>query len=67
METWTLDCRCGAKDDDGERMLACDGCGVWQHTRCVGIDDMCSVPVKFVCCKCGGDGGGGRAVNRGGG
>ncbi|XP_023763175.1 PHD finger protein At1g33420 [Lactuca sativa] len=67
VETWTLDCRCGAKDDDGERMLACDGCGVWQHTRCVGIDDMCSVPVKFVCCKCGGDGGGGRAVNRGGG
>ncbi|XP_076942343.1 PHD finger protein At1g33420-like [Bidens hawaiensis] len=27
-ETWTLDCSCGAKDDDGERMLACDVCGV---------------------------------------
>ncbi|KAI3824738.1 hypothetical protein L1987_06209 [Smallanthus sonchifolius] len=24
VETWTLDCSCGAKDDDGERMLACD-------------------------------------------
>ncbi|KAL4560967.1 hypothetical protein LXL04_033125 [Taraxacum kok-saghyz] len=59
VETWTLDCRCGAHDDDGERMLACDGCGVWQHTRCVGIDDLSVVPVKFVCCRCGGDGGGG--------
>ncbi|KAI3700610.1 hypothetical protein L2E82_45246 [Cichorium intybus] len=59
VETWTLDCRCGARDDDGERMLACDGCGVWQHTRCVGISDLSVVPVKFVCCRCGGDGGGG--------
>ncbi|KAL4567438.1 hypothetical protein LXL04_023022 [Taraxacum kok-saghyz] len=58
VETWTLDCRCGARDDDGERMLACDGCGVWQHTRCVGIDDLSVVPLKFVCCRCGGDGGG---------
>ncbi|KAJ0775641.1 putative chromatin regulator PHD family [Helianthus annuus] len=57
-ETWTLDCSCGAKDDDGERMLACDVCGVWQHTRCAGIPDCDVVPAQFVCGKCGGGGGG---------
>ncbi|XP_071732506.1 PHD finger protein At1g33420-like [Rutidosis leptorrhynchoides] len=51
-ETWTMDCSCGAKDDDGERMLACDVCGVWQHTRCAGIRDCDMVPGKFVCYKC---------------
>ncbi|XP_031400718.1 PHD finger protein At1g33420-like [Punica granatum] len=51
-ENWTMDCRCGAKDDDGERMLACDACSVWQHTRCSGIPDSESVPVRFVCCRC---------------
>ncbi|KAI4310848.1 hypothetical protein MLD38_035796 [Melastoma candidum] len=49
METWTVDCSCGARDDDGERMLACDVCGVWQHTRCLGIPDLESVPARFVC------------------
>ncbi|XP_065849593.1 PHD finger protein At1g33420-like [Euphorbia lathyris] len=52
MERWTVDCRCGAKDDDGERMLACDVCNVWQHTRCSGIPDWDSVPAKFVCHGC---------------
>ncbi|XP_047310921.1 PHD finger protein At1g33420 [Impatiens glandulifera] len=51
-ERWTVDCGCGAKDDDGERMLACDKCGVWQHTRCAGIPDFESEPVSFVCYKC---------------
>ncbi|KAL6192415.1 hypothetical protein ACLB2K_033505 [Fragaria x ananassa] len=27
-----VDCPCGAKDDDGERMVCCDICEVWQHT-----------------------------------
>ncbi|KAF5775459.1 putative chromatin regulator PHD family [Helianthus annuus] len=62
VETWTLDCSCGAKDDDGERMLACDVCGVWQHTRCAGIPDSCVVTLNFVCCKCDGEGGGGVGV-----
>ncbi|KAI3829072.1 hypothetical protein L1987_03186 [Smallanthus sonchifolius] len=66
VETWTLDCSCGAKDDDGERMLACDVCGVWQHTRCAGISDSDSVPVNFVCCKCDGGGGGMVAAEGGG-
>ncbi|KAF3974373.1 hypothetical protein ACB098_04G055700 [Castanea mollissima] len=52
VERWTVDCSCGAKDDDGERMMACDVCGVWQHTRCSGIKDSDSVPSKFVCQRC---------------
>ncbi|KAJ4839485.1 hypothetical protein Tsubulata_030722 [Turnera subulata] len=56
IERWTVDCRCGAKDDDGERMLSCDVCGVWQHTRCSGIPDSDSVPAKFVCLRCRGSG-----------
>ncbi|KAI3435433.1 PHD domain-containing protein [Psidium guajava] len=52
LENWTVDCRCGAKDDDGERMLACDVCGVWQHTRCSGISDSESVPARFICGGC---------------
>ncbi|KAK8947449.1 PHD finger protein [Platanthera zijinensis] len=51
-ESWEVDCPCGARDDDGERMMACDACEVWQHTRCAGIDDQDGVPDKFVCIKC---------------
>lgn len=52
IERWTVDCSCGAKDDDGERMLACDGCGTWQHTRCAGIQDSDTVPLKYICPRC---------------
>ncbi|WOL03611.1 PHD finger protein [Canna indica] len=52
LDNWIVDCACGAKDDDGERMMACDACGVWQHTRCAGIDDFEEVPAKFVCKEC---------------
>lgn len=52
VERWTVDCSCGAKDDDGERMLACDSCGVWQHTRCSGIRDSDGDPLKYVCSRC---------------
>ncbi|XP_020214399.1 PHD finger protein At1g33420 [Cajanus cajan] len=51
-EVWKVDCTCGAKDDDGEKMLACDTCGVWQHTRCAGIDNPDGMPSKFVCMRC---------------
>lgn len=51
-ERWTVDCSCGARDDDGERMLACDVCSIWQHTRCAGIPDFDAVPGKFVCSRC---------------
>ncbi|XP_059631055.1 PHD finger protein At1g33420 [Cornus florida] len=51
-ENWTVDCMCGARDDDGERMLACDTCGVWQHTRCAGIDNYDEIPANFICMRC---------------
>lgn len=51
-ETWIVDCICGTKDDDGERMLACDKCSVWQHTRCVGIENSDEIPAKFLCERC---------------
>ncbi|CAL1405842.1 unnamed protein product [Linum trigynum] len=63
-ENWRVKCECGARDDDGERMVACDVCEVWQHTRCVGIDDSEKAPPLFVCSGCcvalGGEDGGGR-------
>ncbi|KAK2421370.1 RING/FYVE/PHD zinc finger superfamily protein [Trifolium repens] len=52
VEGWTVDCSCGAKDDDGERMLACDKCGVWRHTICSDIHDTQPVPIHFTCLKC---------------
>ncbi|KAK9941519.1 hypothetical protein M0R45_007224 [Rubus argutus] len=52
IESWIVDCTCGTRDDDGERMLACDTCGVWQHTRCAGISSSDEIPAKFVCPRC---------------
>ncbi|KAE9449764.1 hypothetical protein C3L33_18337, partial [Rhododendron williamsianum] len=49
VDNWTVRCRCGARDDDGERMVACDICEVWQHTRCCGIEDSDAVPPLFLC------------------
>ncbi|CAH8254234.1 unnamed protein product [Arabidopsis lyrata] len=52
VDNWKVDCKCGTKDDDGERMLACDGCGVWHHTRCAGINNSDALPSKFHCFRC---------------
>lgn len=52
VDNWVVDCTCGAKDDDGEKMLACDECETWQHTRCAGIDDQEEIPAKYVCTRC---------------
>nr|XP_023897065.1 PHD finger protein MALE MEIOCYTE DEATH 1-like [Quercus suber]POE55257.1 phd finger protein male meiocyte death 1 [Quercus suber] len=51
-DNWMVRCECGAQDDDGERMVACDICEVWQHTRCCGIEDTETVPPLFVCSRC---------------
>ncbi|GER26232.1 PHD finger protein [Striga asiatica] len=51
-ESWTVRCRCGARDDDGERMVSCDICEAWQHTLCSGIEDSEAVPKLFVCDSC---------------
>ncbi|KAK3020775.1 hypothetical protein RJ639_045847 [Escallonia herrerae] len=47
-----VDCPCGAKYDDGERMVSCDVCEVWQHTWCVGIPDAAEIPSIYVCGRC---------------
>ncbi|XWS21716.1 hypothetical protein CRYUN_Cryun30bG0078500 [Craigia yunnanensis] len=49
-DNWIMRCKCGARDDDGERMVACDICEVWQHT--CGIEDSEAVPPLFVCPGC---------------
>ncbi|KAL3568477.1 hypothetical protein D5086_031128 [Populus alba] len=51
-DNWKVRCECGACDDDGERMVECDICEVWQHTRCNGIDDADTVPQLFICSGC---------------
>ncbi|XP_073041272.1 LOW QUALITY PROTEIN: PHD finger protein MALE MEIOCYTE DEATH 1-like [Primulina eburnea] len=51
-ENWTVRCKCGAEDDDGERMVSCDICEIWQHTRCNGVEDTDTVPRLFVCDVC---------------
>jgi hypothetical protein len=47
-----IDCACGAKEDDGERMVSCDICEVLQHTRCVGIPNNEEIPLIFLCNRC---------------
>jgi hypothetical protein len=51
-EQWTVSCMCGTGDDDGERMIACDKCSIWMHTRCVGIKDSATAPKRWICPKC---------------
>ncbi|KAH7287677.1 hypothetical protein KP509_32G069100 [Ceratopteris richardii] len=51
-DNWVVDCSCGTKDDDGERMIACDVCEVWQHTRCGNIADSDAIPQRFLCGNC---------------
>ncbi|XP_057849349.2 PHD finger protein At1g33420 isoform X2 [Cryptomeria japonica] len=51
-QIWTVKCSCGASEDDGELMIQCDKCQVWQHTRCVGILDTKGVPQTFICKEC---------------
>ncbi|CAN7044159.1 unnamed protein product [Brassica rapa subsp. trilocularis] len=51
-DNWTVDCKCGAIDDDGERMVACDACKVWHHTKCHSIEDGEDVPSAFSCYRC---------------
>ncbi|XP_078444904.1 RING/FYVE/PHD zinc finger superfamily protein [Wolffia australiana] len=45
-------CACGSVEEDAERMVGCVFCNVWQHTRCVGIDDNKSVSPFFLCTDC---------------
>lgn len=47
-----VECNCGTKEDDGERMVSCDICETWQHTRCVRIPNDEEVPHIFLCKRC---------------
>eukprot|EP00475_Leptophrys_vorax_P001893 TRINITY_DN1107_c0_g1_i1.p1 TRINITY_DN1107_c0_g1~~TRINITY_DN1107_c0_g1_i1.p1 ORF type:complete len:444 (-),score=73.72 TRINITY_DN1107_c0_g1_i1:793-2070(-) len=52
-QSWVTRCPCGRNDDDGdgEFMIQCDKCAVWQHGLCVGIAKD-SVPEKYECDLC---------------
>lgn len=54
VEDWAVRCGCGTVDDDGERMIVCDSCGFWMHTRCVGlvIEEDHELPQHFTCEGC---------------
>ncbi|XP_071928005.1 PHD finger protein MALE STERILITY 1-like [Coffea arabica] len=47
-----VDCICGTKIDDGERMVSCDICEVRQHTRCVHVSNIEEIPTIFLCNSC---------------
>lgn len=40
-EDWIFDCVCGlhGQVDDGQHSVACERCNVWQHSKCLGIDE----------------------------
>ncbi|KAJ2234915.1 Histone deacetylase complex subunit [Coemansia sp. RSA 1722] len=44
-------CVCGERND-GELMIQCEICQVWQHTLCMGIRDESHIPDKYYCEKC---------------
>lgn len=43
---------CGTIDDDGERMVECEACEDWFHTRCIGTPDSAEAPTPFTCTRC---------------
>jgi len=43
-------CDCGTTDDDGERMVACERCNQWRHTRCLGVCSGAWVPATPLIC-----------------
>ncbi|KAL1875305.1 hypothetical protein VTK73DRAFT_10202 [Phialemonium thermophilum] len=40
-EDWIFDCICGVygQIDDGSHSVACERCNVWQHSKCLGVDE----------------------------
>lgn len=51
-EDWVVHCACGTRDDDGERMLICDGCRAWHHWRCAGLPEDAELPPSWLCRAC---------------
>ncbi|KAK6067597.1 PHD-finger domain-containing protein [Seiridium cupressi] len=55
-EEWIFDCVCGVygQVDDGTHSIACEKCGVWQHSKCAGISEKAAErdDFHFVCNTC---------------
>ncbi|KAF9996503.1 hypothetical protein BGZ79_009755 [Entomortierella chlamydospora] len=61
-EDWVFDCVCGVHGsnlDDGELMIACGKCNVWQHVACLKQEDAAQgrsvtdwATVDFTCPRC---------------
>lgn len=55
-EEWAFDCICGlhGKFDDGQHSVSCEKCNIWQHSRCLGIDEQEAEKddFHFVCDPC---------------
>jgi hypothetical protein len=55
-EEWVFDCICGlhGKVDDGEHSVSCERCNVWQHSKCLGIDEKEAEreDFHFICDSC---------------
>lgn len=53
---WTFDCICGlhGQVDDGEHSVACERCNIWQHSKCLGIDETEAEreDFHFICKHC---------------
>ncbi|EPS42800.1 hypothetical protein H072_3205 [Dactylellina haptotyla CBS 200.50] len=52
---WVFDCICGIHGlnyDDGTYSIACDKCGVWQHTKCLGLPQSAAEEEEFICDRC---------------
>ncbi|KAM3486447.1 hypothetical protein MY3957_009759 [Beauveria namnaoensis] len=55
-EDWSFDCVCGlhGQVDDGAHSVACERCNVWQHSKCVGIEEAEAdrAEFHFICVSC---------------
>ncbi|KAK6511921.1 hypothetical protein TWF481_000825 [Arthrobotrys musiformis] len=52
---WVFDCICGVNGinyDDGTYSIACDRCGVWQHTACLNVPASMAEESEFICDRC---------------
>ncbi|KAK5121871.1 hypothetical protein LTR85_004442 [Meristemomyces frigidus] len=48
-----VQCVCGAKEEDGGLMVACDDCGTWQHADCVGLTpEEAETTPSYLCSNC---------------
>jgi len=55
-DDWIFDCLCGVygQVDDGTHSVACERCNVWQHSKCLGIDEKEADQddFHFICAPC---------------